>query len=144
MIQQVCRGWAIAKSRTRVSETAPVPSVVSPRFLRLPDPDLARSKLSHRGRMSRRLCKILTFPLYQQLPVLGALGPHWVQDPEPHICAQSPPVPSLLQASVLPPGLADLLPTPSSPQVCDALGWRGGGGGIGLTSLANPFTLERP
>ena len=44
----------------------PVPSVVSPHFLRLHDlnnPDFARSMLSYRGRRSRRLCKILTFPL---------------------------------------------------------------------------------
>ena len=35
MIKQVCRGWAIAKSRTRVSEISS--SSVSPHFLRLRD-----------------------------------------------------------------------------------------------------------
>ena len=42
--------------------------VLSPHFLRLHDlcdPDFARGKLSYRGRRSRRLCKILTFPLQQ-------------------------------------------------------------------------------
>ena len=34
-----------------------------PTFWDLCDPDFARSKLSYRGRRSRRLCKILTFPL---------------------------------------------------------------------------------
>ena len=32
MIKQVCRGWSVAKSRTRVSEIRPVPSIVSPTF----------------------------------------------------------------------------------------------------------------
>ena len=47
---------------------APVPSMVSSYFLRLRDlcdPDFARSKLSYRGRRSRRLCKMLTFPLQE-------------------------------------------------------------------------------
>ena len=60
MIKQICRGWAIAKSRTRVSEISPVPSIVSPHFLRLCDlHDLAfaRGKLSYRGRR-RKLYKI--------------------------------------------------------------------------------------
>ena len=35
MIKQICRGWAIAKSRTRVSEISF--SSVSPHFLRLRD-----------------------------------------------------------------------------------------------------------
>ena len=50
---------------------------MSPHFLRLHhlhDPDFARSKLSYRGRRSRRLCKILTFPLQckykYQLPII--------------------------------------------------------------------------
>ena len=30
------------------------------------DPDFARSKLSYRGKRSRRLCKNLTFPLYEK------------------------------------------------------------------------------
>ena len=50
---------------------APVPSVLSPQFLRLcdlNDPDFSRSKLSYRGRRSRRLCKILTFPLNTTYP----------------------------------------------------------------------------
>ena len=34
-----------------------------PTFWDLRDPDFARSKLSYRGRRSRRLCKILNFPL---------------------------------------------------------------------------------
>ena len=43
-----------------------MPSIVNPHFLRLRDlrdPDLARGKLSYRGRRGRRLCKIMTFPL---------------------------------------------------------------------------------
>ena len=35
-----------------------------PTFWDLCDPDFARSKLSYRGRRSRRSCKILTFPLH--------------------------------------------------------------------------------
>ena len=49
----------------------PVPSVVSPHFLRLRDLrdlDFARSKLSYRGRR-RRLCKLLAFPLHEDLRV---------------------------------------------------------------------------
>ena len=68
VIKWVCRGVAIAKSRTRVSEMSS-----SPHFLRLcdlHDPDFARSKLSYRGRRSRRLCKILTFPLHSPLLML--------------------------------------------------------------------------
>ena len=38
-----------------------------PTFWDLCDPDFARSKLNYRGRMSRRLCKILTFSLHLQL-----------------------------------------------------------------------------
>ena len=34
-----------------------------PVFWDLHDPDFARSKLSYRGRRSKRLCKIFTFPL---------------------------------------------------------------------------------
>ena len=53
MIKQVCRGWAIAKSRTRIGEITSVPSIASPQFLRLRDlcdPDFARGKVSCRGR----------------------------------------------------------------------------------------------
>ena len=67
MIKQVCRGWAIAKSRTRIGEITSVPSIASPQFLRLRDlcdPDFARSKLSYRAKRSRRLCRILTFSLH--------------------------------------------------------------------------------
>ena len=39
-----------------------------PTFWDLRDPDFARSKLSYRGRRSRRLCKILTFPLQTMQP----------------------------------------------------------------------------
>ena len=49
---------------------APVPSIVSPHFLTLCDlhyPDFARSKLSYRGRMSRKLCKTLSFPLLKKI-----------------------------------------------------------------------------
>ena len=66
MIKQVCRAWAIANSLTRVSELKSISCILSPHFLRLHDlldPDFARSKLSYRGRTSRRLCEILTFPL---------------------------------------------------------------------------------
>ena len=38
-----------------------------PTFWDLRDPDFSRSKLTYKGRRSRRLCKILTFPLH----------PHW-------------------------------------------------------------------
>ena len=71
MIKQVRRGWAIAKSRTTV-RSAPVSSILSPHFLRLRDlydPDFARSKLSYRGRRRRRLCKILAFPLHEDLRI---------------------------------------------------------------------------
>ena len=37
------------------------------------DPDFAKSKLSYRGRRSRRLCKILTFPLHSPLLMLLSL-----------------------------------------------------------------------
>ena len=50
---------AIAKNRTRVSEI----SSWVPTFWDLHDLDFARSKLSYRGRKSRRLCKCWTFPL---------------------------------------------------------------------------------
>ena len=44
---------------------------MSPHFLRLRDhglcdPDFARKKVSYRGKRSRRLCKILTFPLHEK------------------------------------------------------------------------------
>ena len=67
MIKQVCRGWVIAKSRTRVSEISSssyyCKSPLS-EAMWLCDPGFAGSKLSFRGRTSRSLCKILTFPLY--------------------------------------------------------------------------------
>ena len=67
MIKQVCRGWVIAKSRTRVSEISSssyyCKSPLS-EAMWLCDPGFAGSKLSYRGRTSRSLCKILTFPLY--------------------------------------------------------------------------------
>ena len=72
MIKQVCRGWAIAKSKTRV-KTCPVSSFASPHFLRLHDLhdlDFARGTLSYTGRRRRRLCKILTFPLQSQVASL--------------------------------------------------------------------------
>ena len=50
--------------------------MLSPHFLRLyslRDPDFAKSKLSYRGRRSRRLCKILTFPLHSCLLMLLSL-----------------------------------------------------------------------
>ena len=53
MIKQVCRGWTIAKSKTRV-KTCPVSSFASPHFLRLHDlhdPDFARGKVSYRGKV---------------------------------------------------------------------------------------------
>ena len=56
-IKQVCRAWAIANSLTRVSELKSISCILSPHFLRLYDlldPDFARSKLSYRGRTSRR------------------------------------------------------------------------------------------
>ena len=59
MVKQVCRGRAIAKSRTWVSETNSSSSYCKSPFLGLRDlcdPDFARGKLSYRGR--RRLCKI--------------------------------------------------------------------------------------
>ena len=49
-----------------MSEISSSPSIASPDFLRLHDLrdlDLARGKLSYRGRRRRRLCTILTFPL---------------------------------------------------------------------------------
>ena len=58
MIKQVCRGWAIARSRTRVSEISPVPSIVSPHFLRLcdlHDPDFVRSKLNYRDKKEQEV-----------------------------------------------------------------------------------------
>ena len=64
MVKQVCRAWAIANSLTRVSELNSSSCIVRPHFLRLHDlldPDFARSKLSYRGRTSRRLCKISFF-----------------------------------------------------------------------------------
>ena len=53
-----------------------------PTFWNLPDPDFARRKLSYRGRTSRRLCKILTFPLqallnsisFSQIPCFSSIG----------------------------------------------------------------------
>ena len=71
MIKQIC-GFAgarvIAKSRTWVSEiNSSSYSLVSPTFWDLCDPDFARSKLGYRGRRSRRLCKIVTFPLHPNL-----------------------------------------------------------------------------
>ena len=42
-------------------------------FWDLCDPDFARSKLSYRGRRSRRLCQILTFPLQSPLLMLLVL-----------------------------------------------------------------------
>ena len=48
LIKQVCRGWAIANSKTRV-KTCPVSSIASPHFLRLydlHDLDLARGKVT--------------------------------------------------------------------------------------------------
>ena len=56
-LQRAGQGWV---------RWIPVPSIVSPHFLRLHDlrdPDFARNKLSYIGRRSRRLCKIFTFPL---------------------------------------------------------------------------------
>ena len=44
-----------------------------PTFWDLRDPDLARSQLSYRGRRSRRLCKILTFPFHSPLLMLLSL-----------------------------------------------------------------------
>ena len=41
-----------------------------PTFWDLRDPDFARSKLSYRGKMSRKLCKILTFPLHSPFLML--------------------------------------------------------------------------
>ena len=77
---------------------------MSPHFLRLRDLrdlDFARSKLSYRGRRSRRLCKILTFPLREYwsglpFPSLGDLPDqglnlrllHWPVDSLP----SEPPV----------------------------------------------------
>ena len=55
----------------------PVSSIASPHFLRLHDlrdPDFARSKLSYKGRTSRRLCKILIFPLHYQHEERGKVG----------------------------------------------------------------------
>ena len=76
MIKQVCRGLAIAKSRTRVNEISSsslyCQSPLSETMCDLHDPDFARSKLSYRGRRSRKLCKILTFPLHS--PVLMLLS----------------------------------------------------------------------
>ena len=45
-----------------------------PTFWDWSDPDFARSKLSYRGRRTRRLCKILTFPLHP--PILTNAPTH--------------------------------------------------------------------
>ena len=53
-----------------------------PTFWNLPDLGFGRSKLSYRGRRSRRLCKILTFPLqsllnsisFSQSPCFSSIG----------------------------------------------------------------------
>ena len=47
-----------------------------PTFWDLRDPDFARSKLSYRGRRSRRLCKMLTFP-FQGNWIPQSLQPWW-------------------------------------------------------------------
>ena len=60
---RVCRGRAMARSRTRVSEVSSGSRYLSPRFLSRREADLARSKRSCGGRRSRRRCKILAFPL---------------------------------------------------------------------------------
>ena len=74
MIKQVGRSWAIAKSRTRVTEISSSSQYSKRHFVRrdLRDSDFARTKLNYRGRTRRRLCKILTFPLQHLLTHLQA------------------------------------------------------------------------
>ena len=77
--------------------------------------------------MSRRLCKILTFPLHQQLPAFRALAPRWIQHLGTHVFVVGDPQCLPCSRPLFCPQA--LLTCPHPHRVPDALGWGGVGGG---------------